>query len=78
MLHIGYNQGCDRGDIDAQLRTNREIHKIIWEITGNQLLQSMVISLFDIIESIHPACPSFRDYTDAIIKGDERASRLVK
>lgn len=38
------------GDTDGQLRTNREIHKLIWQITSNELLQSMVASLFSSIE----------------------------
>lgn len=38
------------GGTDVQLRANREIHKIIWGITDNQLLQSLVGSLFASIE----------------------------
>ncbi len=49
-LYREMEQAVVAGNTDRQLSLNREIHKVIWQITGNELLESMVAGLFDSIE----------------------------
>src|SRR5450756_70605 len=78
------------GDTEGQLARNREIHAILWQVTGNALLQSMAAGLFDSIERYRlqlmrlPSIPEgalaeHREIIDAIASHDpERAERLTR
>ena len=78
------------GDTEGQLAGNREIHAILWQVTGNVLLQSMAAGLFDSIERYRlqlmrlPSIPEgalaeHREIIDAIASHDpERAERLTR
>ncbi|HEX2987087.1 MAG TPA: GntR family transcriptional regulator, partial [Chloroflexota bacterium] len=77
-------------DTDGQLCKNREMHSILWEITGNPLLQSIARNLFDASERyrrqlmLQPriakeALEEHRAILDAISDRDpDRAERLTR
>ncbi len=90
LLNQEMEQAVLSGDTDGQLRKNREIHAVIWQITGNELLRSMAAGLFDSVERyrrqlmLRPDAPEgtleeHRRIIEAIVDRDpDRAEQVTR